>query len=366
MKKIYKKFLFTLLILSSFILVFSACQKETPFNGTDEELGLVLTGGGFDGKCTLIASKVTESINVSEVKSKLIGQEYNDTAELFIYYVKVVKNGSPLSPVGKVTVTLPEPTADYGDYAVFNVTDTAVEKLSFTLADGKITFEASSLSYFVIAHSHVHVYTEWADAADGENHTHSCSCGYAASEAHTYGEGKRISDSTTEYTCTVCGYVYKHEHKFKYTNSSDGHNHIISCACGYSASKDHVFGQGVPSNDGITFTCSLCGHINVQTTVTFKITVTPNNNAAGYIKINGVDYTEPVQLEFGTVVTVEAKAASGYTFNSWSCADELTKNTTYVFTVGEADFTKGKQEIELQADFTKKKDDSGLGDFPIL
>ncbi len=366
MKKTYLKLLFVLLILSASILAFSACQNDTPFNGKNEELGLELIGGGFNGKCTLVASKITESINISEVKSKLIGQEYNDTAELFIYYVKVIREGSPVSPLGNVTVSIPEPTADYGDYTVFNVTDTKVEKLNFTCTDGKIVFKSNTLSYFIIAHSHVHVYNEWTDVGDGESHTRSCSCGYVANEAHTFDKGVRQTDNLTVYTCTVCGYVHKHSHEYKYTNSSDGHNHIKSCACGISDTVDHVFGQGVPSQNGIEYTCTLCGHINIQTHVTFKITILDYNTYASYIRINGVDYTEPVQLEFGTVVTIEAKAASGYTFNSWSCVDELTKNTTYVFTVGEADFTKGKDEIELIAKFEEKKNDGGLGDFPIL
>ena len=366
MKKTYFKILFPLLILT-LILAFSACEKDAPFNGKNEELGLELTGGGFDGKCTLVASRVTESINVSEVKSKLVGQEYNDTAELFIYYVKVVRKGAPVSQLGNVTVSISEPTADYGDYTVFNITESNVEKLAFTLADGKITFEASSLSYFVIAHSHVHVYSEWSAAEDGENHVRSCSCGYVATEAHTYDNGIKLNNKTTKYTCTVCGYVHNHDHAFiKYTNASDGHNHTKTCACGDSIPEDHVFDQGIPSQNGILYTCTLCGHINIQTKVTIKITITPNNTAVSYIKINGVEYTEPIQLEYGTKVTVEVKAATGYTFNSLRCPDELTKNTTYVFTVGEADFTKGKQEIELQADLTEKKDDSSLGDLPIL
>ena len=194
MKKTFKTIFFTLITV--FITVLSSCSDNAPFNGVNTELGLTVSGGGFDGKSTLISSRVTENINVNEVKEKLSGEQYNDTAELFIYYINVVKNGSTLHPTESVSITLPIPTTDYGDFAVFNVTDSKVTRLDFTLTDTAISFNTSSLSYFVIAHSHVHVYTEWEGTEDGINHTRSCPCGYVATEAHDFDEGESMRTYT--------------------------------------------------------------------------------------------------------------------------------------------------------------------------
>ncbi len=365
MKKTLKFLLLFSVMLCLSVLFLSSCKKDEPFNGINEELGLILEGGDFDGKSTLVCSKITESLNVNEVKNKLSGQAYNDTADLFIYYIKVVKNNLTVQPKGKVTITLPEPSASYSDYVVFNVTDTEVEKLDFTLSNGKITFEATSLSYFIIADSHVHSYTEWADATDGINHTRSCPCGYVALVPHDYNEWVPTT-SGRKYTCETCGYVHNHVHEYiSFTNASNGRSHTKTCSCGHTDSEVHKFDQGVPHQSGTLYTCTLCGHKNISLELTVKITVPSNSSAISSLKINGASYTEPVKFKYGTEITVEIKLKSGYEFIGWEYDDEiLTKSRTYKFVIGESEFTRGKEEIEIKVCISDN--DNVIDDLPIV
>ena len=172
MKKTLKILFSTLLLISVMLLVFTSCKKEAPFNGVNEELGISIEGGSFNGEATLICSRVMETINVSEVKEKLGDKPYSDTSELFIYFVNVINNGSTVQPSGKIKVNLPEPQTDFNEYIVFHVFGTESQTLDFTVSNGKISVEVDCLGYFVIADSHVHDYTEWSDAEDGQNHTH--------------------------------------------------------------------------------------------------------------------------------------------------------------------------------------------------
>lgn len=136
-------------------LVFSLCFAMTACNKTVDkltsELGVVIEGEFDKG-----AQLVTEPIEVTGEKGKnvialLEEKEYAKEGEVRIFDISVVKDGSKVQPSGKVKVTVPAPFESESGYVTFHIKDdNSVEELKTTYADGKISFETDSFSYFVV------------------------------------------------------------------------------------------------------------------------------------------------------------------------------------------------------------------------
>lgn len=366
MKKNQVKLFSVLILLILSLLVFSACKKEKPFNGINTELGIMLEGGGFDEESSLIASRLTESINIKEATKHISPLSYNTTAELFVYYINVTKNGSTVQPSGNVRITLPEPNASYTDYVLFHVKGSDVETLSYTLENGKISFEVNSLSYFVIAHSHVHQYSSWSDAGDGENHVRSCACGYVATEKHNFDNGQNITAEGKLYTCQSCGFSYTHYHEYSnFLDAEDGDNHVGTCSCGKTSSEPHDYGNGVETDTKIQYTCQTCAHKKlIPLYVSLNIVFPAGSGCTA--TVNGVEYDANTIYKHGTEVTVVINLTSEYEFKYWESATRDIKTPVLKFTVGTDDFTLGKEKITLLAALSKINEEGALDDLPIV
>ncbi len=194
---------FMLLILIT-VSLFGCKTESTPFDAIDEKLGITVSGGGFDGTHSLVASKVSSPENIAEVTEKLSNMPYNKDAEIFIYYITVKQNNSSVNPSKPIKISLPIPTADYSDYVIFNIFQNEITTVSPTVSDGKISFESHFLQYFVIAHSHIHAYSDWQNK--GEIHERACKiCGFTQTEAHVLDNGNRINNGI-EFSCKECDY----------------------------------------------------------------------------------------------------------------------------------------------------------------
>lgn len=308
MKKRLSSFLAVFTVLSALSASFFGCN-EASFNGTSAELGITLEGGGYDSSCTLVASKVTESINVSEVMSKIADIPYNKNAEIFIYYITVTKNRTTVDPSGNVKITLPEPNADYDDYAVFHVTDSGAESLTYTVSDGSISFEATGLYYFVIANSHVHRFGKWINT--GDSHERECQL------------------------------------------------------CGYTETEAHILGDGAECDTGIVYHCKKCDHERIENEyVTLCISLLPDPSAFSSFSVSGVEYAkryENSSILKGSNVTVSVTPAEGYTFTGWYTAgdDELiSKDRKYTFNM--------TSTFYVVARFTKDSSDKNDIHTPIV
>ena len=172
MKK--KSLLVTIILLLIAVFAFSltACNKEV---GTLEtlknEYGIVVDGGSFEEGSTLVSNEIKATTEeAEEVLTAIAEQNYNKDGSVYIFDIYVTKDGAKVQPKGKVTVSIPLPNAEIDNYLVFHIkANNSVENLVPTVADGKISFETSSFSYFVIAEDapteHEHNY-EWVEGKE--------------------------------------------------------------------------------------------------------------------------------------------------------------------------------------------------------
>ena len=103
------------------------------------------------------------------------------------------------------------------------------------------------------------------DAGNGSHQVY-YACAFSGCDGTIEGgyEAHKYSGST----CTVCGYVYDHEHTFNQTFENKGETHTITytCECGYSYNEENVAHSDGEDGNGkcacgkiLTFKCSGCG-----------------------------------------------------------------------------------------------------------
>ena len=178
-----------LLLTSIFSLCLISCGDKT-LETLQNELGIVLDGGGFEEGSVLNADEIdlTSEVGVDAL-AKIADQDYDEDGLLYLFDIFVSKDGKEVQPNGKVKVTIPLALTEAKELIVFHLkSDDSVEKLTPTLSEGKISFETSSFSLFIIAEEtsdeHVHEYGSlyWGKSAnfweDGNIEYYQCSeCG---------------------------------------------------------------------------------------------------------------------------------------------------------------------------------------------
>lgn len=170
------------------ISMLTACNDVT-LDKLQNEYGIVVEGGDFEEGSTLVSNNIAASTEeATEVLAAISDQNYNKDGSVYIFDIYVTKDGAKVQPSGKVKVSVPLPNIQVDNYLVFHVkADNSVENLVPTVADGKISFETSSFSYFIIAEAapaeHVHNYV-WVELIEPtceqegtEGHYHCESCG---------------------------------------------------------------------------------------------------------------------------------------------------------------------------------------------
>ena len=205
-----KRALLTVLLfamVATFVFSLSACNKNV--NSTLEKLqneyGIVVDGGSFEKGTTLISNEILATAEEAlEVLEAIADQDYNKESEVHIFDIFAEKDGVKVQPDGKVQVSIPVPNAEVVDYLVFHVKDNGlVEKIIPTISNGKITFETSSFSYFVITEAapaeHVHSFGEWTAEETVENkHYRECKCGEKETGDCTFDDGV-VTQEPTHY-----------------------------------------------------------------------------------------------------------------------------------------------------------------------
>ena len=214
MKK--KSLLVTILLLLIAVFAFSltACNNEVgTLESLQNEYGIVVDGGSFEEGSTLVSNEIVATTEeATEVLEAIAEQNYNKDGSVYIFDIYVTKDGKEVQPDGKVKVSIPVPNAEVDNYLVFHVKDdNSVESLAPTVADGKISFETSSFSYFVIAEAviqdapsiHVHNF-EWVEGKEPTceeegvvGHFHCDGCGKNFDP--NYGEMESISIPKAEH-----------------------------------------------------------------------------------------------------------------------------------------------------------------------
>lgn len=242
-----KSILSTILLLFIAVFAFSltACKNEVgTLKSLLNEYGIIVDGGNFEEGSILVSNEIGGTTEEAEaVLTAIADQNYNKDGSVYIFDIYVTKDGAKVQPNGKVKVFIPIPNVHVDNYLVFHVkSDNSVENLVPTVTDGKISFETSSFSYFVIAeaapaeHVHNYVWVEGTEPTCEEEgvvaHYHCEECGknfnpnYGEIETvsipkaeHEYGSmywGKSANffhDGNIEYyQCAVCEKYFDEEY----------------------------------------------------------------------------------------------------------------------------------------------------------
>ena len=200
--------LLTLVALFAFSSV--ACDKEIQtLKSLQNEYGIVVDGGSFEEGSSLISNSIsTTAEEAIAVLTAIAEENYNKEGSVYIFDIYVTKDGAKVQPDGKVTVSIPIPNAEVEEYLVFHIKgDNSVEKLIPTVANGKISFETSSFSYFVITEAvvqdappiHVHDF-EWVEGKEP-----TCEEEGVADHYHCDGCGKNFDQNYGEMESIVIG-----------------------------------------------------------------------------------------------------------------------------------------------------------------
>ena len=205
---------FVFIALFTFTLI--GCRNEVvTLDSLKNEYGVEVNGGGFEEGSTLISNEIaTTSEKASTVLLAIANQNYKKDGKVLIFDVYVTKDGNKVQPNGKVKVSIPIQNIETSGYLLFHVkSDNSVENLPFTIDAGRISFETSSFSYFVIVEesvqAHVHNYeliqgTAPSCTKEGsKEHYHCAECG--KNFDMNYGE---IEDLTIEKSDHKYGDMY--------------------------------------------------------------------------------------------------------------------------------------------------------------
>lgn len=151
--KIINKIVVSVLIAICFVgcIALTACDKEKLTSLTSD--GIVVQGGAFEQGSKLVTDIIEPTDEEwHSVVALLEGKEYDRAGKVSIIDISIVKDGKKVQPDQKVKVTIPAPFDSKSGYVVFHIKDDdSVQELSTTYADGNISFETDSFSYFVVA-----------------------------------------------------------------------------------------------------------------------------------------------------------------------------------------------------------------------
>ena len=138
-----------LCLVFALCLTFAACNGDKTQNKL--ESGDVTAEGNFAEGAVLAASKLDPAdSNYTAAIAKIADKDY-DKEKVSVFDISLMKDSAKVQPDGKVKITMPAPFETENGYVTYHISGETVEELATTLADGKITFETGSFSFFVVA-----------------------------------------------------------------------------------------------------------------------------------------------------------------------------------------------------------------------
>lgn len=276
MKSKFSKILtsvFVLCLALTLCLAMTACDDT--INELKNEFGVFIEGE-FEKGAQLIFERIDDD-KKAEIIEKIVEQDYSKYADVFVYDIAVVKDNAKLQPNGNVKVSIPVENLDETrNYMVMHLLDDdSVEVLDATVSDGRVTFETSSFSYFVIAEKPidctVHNFegAEWINGQNG--HFQVCiNCHNAISEEEPHYGGTATCVECAK--CEACGAEYgdlSTEHNYEgaeWIEGQTGHfKNCVDCQNAPTEEEPHEWDAGVEKTDPdtgetyIEYTCTICG-----------------------------------------------------------------------------------------------------------
>ena len=139
--------LLSLMFIIILTFVLASCDKKT-LNKLENEN--VIIEGSFQKGVTLSVNnlKTTDEKYLSTI-AKVTDKGLN-MEKVTVYDIFLAKNDSKVQPDGKVKIIMPIPFESEKGYTTYHIKENVIEELETTVIDGKIVFETSSFSYFVV------------------------------------------------------------------------------------------------------------------------------------------------------------------------------------------------------------------------
>ncbi|MGN1104567.1 MAG: hypothetical protein ACI4QI_06800 [Candidatus Coproplasma sp.] len=311
-----------------------------------DDSGVAVTGK-FEEGSSLVVEQVTGT-KKQEAVALIDGEEYYRDGGVLVYDISVVKDNAEVHPTGKVKVTVPATGLDSSKtYKVFHVKDDGtVESLSAKISSGKLEFETSSFSYFIVtevdtravvqvsinilpyaAYGTLKVNGELLTAAASYKTTHyegdTITVEAVAAEGHHFihwlSEDDTVLSEQSEYRFTVAksaisfGAIFSDWHVVEYTDINED-THTESCKyCDYSETVAHEFvneeiiSEATCKQTGEKKLTCVCGEVKYET-----IPMTDHNYVDGTCTVcgkgqlytrcqsNGVADPKGAYVKFGT------------------------------------------------------------------
>lgn len=130
-------------------LALAACNNDKKQNKL--ESGNIVAEGDFAEGVTLSTNKLEATDdNYTMAITKIADKDY-DKEKVAVFDISLVKDNAKVQPSGKVKITMPAPFATENGYVTYHIKGETVEELKTFLENGKISFETTSFSYFVVA-----------------------------------------------------------------------------------------------------------------------------------------------------------------------------------------------------------------------
>ena len=295
---------------------FAGCG-ETTVNQLLSDYGITVEGGGFEKGSSLVTDLIeTTGEKGQEIIALLDEQTYAKDGEVSIYDIFVAKDGIEVQPNGKVKITLPAPFESENGYVTFHVKDDdSVETLVTTYAEGKISFETDSFSYFVVAAannpSEAKKYTFTATlGGEGQGTIYYLSFPYSTYQ-NTVSEGTEIKLRATAYG------------GFAFTGW-----YVVG----------EIFDEFVSADEEYTFTVNsdMTVYAKIELTFTFDALV---STGSGNLEVDGENVGGVFRKEcvVGTTVKVKAIGDENYEFEGWYTSEAtpvlISTDAEYTFTI---------------------------------
>ena len=308
--------LFAVVLCLVMFFALAACNNEVQ-QKLISDAGITVEGGGFEKGSAL----VTESIETTgekgrEIVTLLEEQNYNKELQVSIYDIFVAKDGNEVQPDGKVKITIPAPFESENGYVTFHVKDDdSVETLVTTYAEGKISFETDSFSYFVVAAAN--------NPSEAKKYTFTATLG---------GEGQGtiyyLSSPYSTYQNTVSEGT---EIKLRATANGG-----FAFTGWYVVGE--IFDEFVSADEEYTFTVNsdMTVYAKIELTFTFDALV---STGSGNLEVDGENVGGVFRKEcvVGTTVKVKAIGDENYEFEGWYTSEAtpvlISTDAEYTFTI---------------------------------
>ena len=308
--------LFAVVLCLVMFFALAACNNEVQ-QKLVSDAGITVEGGGFEkGSALVTESRETTGEKGREIVTLLEEQNYNKELQVSIYDIFVAKDGNEVQPDGKVKITIPAPFESENGYVTFHVKDDdSVETLVTTYAEGKISFETDSFSYFVVAAAN--------NPSEAKKYTFTATLG---------GEGQGtiyyLSSPYSTYQNTVSEGT---EIKLRATANGG-----FAFTGWYVVGE--IFDEFISADEEYTFTVNsdMTVYAKIELTFTFDALV---STGSGNLEVDGENVGMAFRKEcvVGTTVKVKAIGDENYEFEGWYTSEAtpvlISTDAEYTFTI---------------------------------